>query len=178
MTPSHSVNDSNNNYDDDDSLSLHGRQQQEQAQKILFQKAKLISFLIENFVSPSTVMSKEALSKCSSPQERDLLTRRISCRGLIMNCSNAIRLQLNSQNQSNNCFLNNFLKEHPKWKDFVEQLKASYVGLLSIKNLILLLSYYLTIVCIAFINRLPLMCSCTLDWVSASRLLKRIAGRL
>jgi hypothetical protein len=133
MTPTHSVNDSNNNdnnndnnSNDDDSLSLHGRQQQEQAQKILFQKAKLISFLIENFVSPSTVMSKEALSKCSSPQERDLLTRRISCRGLIMNCSNAIRLQLNSQSQSN-CFLNNFLKEHPKWKDFVEQLKASYV---------------------------------------------------
>jgi hypothetical protein len=133
MTPTHSIddddddgdNDDDDDDDDVDSVSLLDRQQQEQAQKILFQKAKLISFLIENFVSPSTVMSKEVLSKCASPQERDLMTRRISCRGLIMNCSNAIRLQLNSQSQSSGGFLNNFLLEHPKWKDFVEQLKVS-----------------------------------------------------
>ena len=121
MSPTHFIND-----DDDDLLFLLRRQQQEQAQKILFQKAKLISFLIENFVSPSIRQSKEVLSKCASPQERDLLTRRISCRGLIMNCSNAIRLQLNSQSHSHSSYLNNFLQEHPKWKDFVEELKARY----------------------------------------------------
>ena len=122
MSPTHFIDDDDDN---NDLLFLLCRQQQEQAQKILFQKAKLISFLIENFVSPSLRQSKEVLSKCASPHERDLLTRRISCRGLVMNCSNAIRLQLNSQSHSSS-YLNNFLQEHPKWKDFVEELKARY----------------------------------------------------
>lgn len=125
------------------------RQGQDASQRILFQKAKFVSFLIENFVpfeieappkstittatvvavpvedisssnSHSSNSHNSSSSHNSHSSNRDLLIRRIAVRGLIMNCANAIRLQVSSQ--SPNSYLSNFLNAHPKWNEFVPKL--------------------------------------------------------
>jgi hypothetical protein len=73
------------------------RQDQEEAQRVLFQKAKFASFLIENFVPYSLGTTKEAVQKAATPSDKDLVERRIACRGLIMNCANALRLQVSKR---------------------------------------------------------------------------------
>ncbi len=54
----------------------------------------------------------------------ELLVRRTACRGLIMNCANAIRLQASCQAPTT--FLTQFLNNHQKWNDFLHQLSVSY----------------------------------------------------
>lgn len=103
------------------------RQEQEEAQRILFQKAKFASFLIENFVPYSVGITKAAVKAASTAAEKDLVARRIACRGLIMNCANAIRLQVNSQvgAPGNTPYLKNFFQAHPSWKEFLPKLTVS-----------------------------------------------------
>ena len=110
------------------------RQGQEASQRLLFQKAKFASFLVENFVSYDTVVptnpnkkSGSAAGSSAAPDKKagdsnnsDLVARRVAARGVIMNCANAIRLQVTCQPPQS--FLPIFLNAHPKWNDFVPQL--------------------------------------------------------
>ena len=47
----------------------------------------------------------------------DLLIRRAAARGLVMNCANAVRLQLTVQSPS--AFLSVYLSQHQKWNEFL-----------------------------------------------------------
>lgn len=104
------------------------RQGQEASQRILFQKAKFSSFLIDNFISNYSIEEKRALNKkiknnTYTPAEL-LKFKRYSIRGLILNCANAIRFQANHESPSS--FLNNFLNSHPKWNsDFLPLLTTA-----------------------------------------------------
>lgn len=99
------------------------RQGVEEPQRVLFQKAKFASFLVDNFVpyhldESGTVLISEPIPK--DTPNYDLLVRRIASRGLIMNCANAIRYQVSSE--SSNTFLLNFLNAHQKWNAFLPEL--------------------------------------------------------
>ena len=87
------------------------RQNQEEAQRNLFIKAKFANFLIENFtpfpVNPSALPPKNA------PEDA---ARKNAIRGVLMNCANAVRLQASCQSPSS--FLRMFLNSHQKWCDF------------------------------------------------------------
>lgn len=93
------------------------RQGQEGSQRILFQKAKFSSFLIDNFISNYNIEEKRTLNKktktpeCTASEHTKF--KRYLIRGLILNCANAIRFQANHESPSS--FLNNFLNSHPKW---------------------------------------------------------------
>jgi hypothetical protein len=64
------------------------RQNQDIAMRNLFQKARLVSFLIESYLPyPGP---NEPLPKNPS----DDFIKKMSCRGVIMNCVNAVRLQV------------------------------------------------------------------------------------
>jgi hypothetical protein len=104
---------------------LYRRQDQEEAQKILFQKAKFASFLIENFVPYSVGSTKAAVKAATNPADKELVAKRIACRGLIMNCANAIRLQVNSVPSGSTSYLKSFFEAHPTWKAFLPQLTVS-----------------------------------------------------
>jgi hypothetical protein len=77
----------------------------------LFQKAKLVSFLIENY-HPYPVQDKDLPSKAAATEQ----IRRNAARGVLMNCLNAIRLQASTQPPSS--FLRQFLSSHRKWTNF------------------------------------------------------------
>lgn len=95
------------------------RQGQEAPQRILFQKAKFALFLIDNFVSYQTTdeFEKENRVQRRGEPEYELQVRREACRGVIMNCCNAIRLQASCQAPTT--FLTHFLTNHQKWNDFL-----------------------------------------------------------
>ena len=81
--------------------------------------------MIENFLPYSVGVTKAAVQAAGTPAEKDLVSRRIACRGLIMNCANAIRLQVNSQTGEGgdaNSYLKNFFQAHPSWKAFQPKL--------------------------------------------------------
>jgi hypothetical protein len=103
------------------------RQGQESPQKILFQKAKFASFLSDNFFISSELDVKDG--------DSDLLRRKLAIRGLIMNCANAIRLQVSTQSPTS--FLVNFLGNHSKWNEFITQLTVG-VSLLMFCLIVLL----------------------------------------
>lgn len=73
--------------------------------------------------------TKEAVKAASTAAEKDLVARRIACRGLIMNCANAIRLQVNTQTSATatpaSAYLKSFFEAHPTWKAFMPQLTVS-----------------------------------------------------
>ena len=108
---------------------------------MLFQKAKFASFLIENFVPYSVGTTKQAVKNTTGAAEKDMVSRRIACRGLIMNCANAIRLQVNAQATaaatpatatagpaaagSSSVYLKSFFEAHPTWKAFMPKLTVS-----------------------------------------------------
>lgn len=91
------------------------RQGQEAPQRIIFQKAKFASYIIDNFIPYGAEAEGDAPS--------ELRMRRVAARGLIMNCANAIRLQLSCQAPTT--FLSTFLNGHPKWSEFILQLTAA-----------------------------------------------------
>jgi len=93
------------------------RQDQEGAQRLLFQKAKFASFLVENFV-PDTPTP-------SAATPRELTLRRVACRGLVLNCANAVRLQVNSPAMQAHSYLQNFFASHPSWQAFLPVLTAA-----------------------------------------------------
>lgn len=104
------------------------RQGQEDAQRVLFKKAKFASFLVDNFVpyqvdaETGMVQISEGLSK--SHPNYELRMKRLGVRGLIMNCANAIRLQINTEGPDS--FLLLFLNNHTKWnEEFVPQLTVA-----------------------------------------------------
>ena len=103
------------------------RQGKEEAQRVLFQKSKFASFLIENFVPYSVGSTKEAVKAATNPSDKDLVARRIACRGLIMNCANAIRLQVNSNTEDTPAYLKNFFEAHPTWKAFQPKLTVCFL---------------------------------------------------
>ena len=67
------------------------RQNQEQAQRTLLQKAKFVTFLIDSFL-PFPATEGDVLPK-RAPAE---LINRAVARGLLLNCANALRLQVRS----------------------------------------------------------------------------------
>lgn len=102
------------------------RQGQETPQRILFQKAKFASFLVDNFVpyynrGDNFICINEPLPK--DTPNYDLAIRRIVARGLIMNCANAIRYQVSTEASSS--FLYTFLSNHSKWSEFIAQLDTA-----------------------------------------------------
>jgi len=88
------------------------RQSQEQAQRIIFQKAKLASFLIDNYI-PFPTNNADIPKKDADP----LTIHRHAARGLLMNSLNAIRLQASCQPPTT--FLRQFLASHQKWNEFL-----------------------------------------------------------
>jgi hypothetical protein len=117
------------------------RQGQEATQIALFQKAKFALFLVDNFVPfppPRTFDDDTPVVQSSSASNNtsasfvaelghvtaakeapgsDLLVRRRAMRGLVMNCANAVRLQLTVQSPS--AFLSIYLSQHEKWNEFL-----------------------------------------------------------
>jgi hypothetical protein len=87
------------------------RHNQEKSQQNLFQVAKFIDFLIDNFI-PYPVTEVEARRK---NMPIDILNKH-AARGLIMNCANAIRLQAASLAPSS--FIRQFLNSHERWLEF------------------------------------------------------------
>ena len=87
------------------------RHNQEKPQRTLFQKAKFIDFLVDNFI-PYPTREEDARSK---DIPIDTLNKHVA-RGLLMNCANAIRLQASSLPPS--AFLRQFLNSHNRWNDF------------------------------------------------------------
>ena len=113
------------------------RQNQEDPQRVLFQKAKFVSFLIDAFipytlddgVSRQYQGSDGSMVVCSpvtksAPED---LVNRVVARGVVMNCANAIRLQASSQPPG--AFLRQFLAAHHKWSEFIPQLLVRAVPL-------------------------------------------------
>lgn len=103
------------------------RQGQEDPQRLLFKKAKFASFLVDNFVpymvdADQNVSISESIPK-GSPNY-DIRCRRVAARGLIMNCANAIRLQLSTES-ADTSFLINFLDNHAKWGEFLPHLTTA-----------------------------------------------------
>jgi hypothetical protein len=103
------------------------RQGQGDAQRVLFKKAKFASFLVDNFVpyqvdAAGNVAISDSIPK--STPNYDVKMRRVGARGLIMNCANAIRLQINN-NEQHDSFLFLFLQNHPRWNEFVPQLTVA-----------------------------------------------------
>jgi hypothetical protein len=94
------------------------RQNQEPAQRILFQKAKFTTFLIDSFI-PYPNLHEE----CSYKRKPDELVSKMACRGLILNCANAIRLQASCSPPTS--FLRQFLNTHGRWKEFLPKLMAA-----------------------------------------------------
>jgi chemotaxis methyl-accepting protein methylase len=90
------------------------RQGQETPQKVLFQKAKFASFLAENFICTSADEDRD---------NKELVKKKFGIRGLLMNCANAIRLQISTQTPTS--FLVNFLSNHGKWNEFINELTVS-----------------------------------------------------
>jgi hypothetical protein len=91
------------------------RQNQEPAQRVLFQKAKFTTFLIDSFLPfPET---DEESSYRHKPED---LVQKSAARGLILNCVNAIRLQASCSPP--NSFIRQFLNTHAKWKEFLPEL--------------------------------------------------------
>lgn len=107
------------------SLNHCFRQGQELPQKILFQKAKFASFLVDNFIP----YSQEFTPDRSAVANNEIRMKRIASRGLIMNCANAIRLQLSCQPPSS--FLPSFFATHPKWSDFLADLVVRQTSLVA-----------------------------------------------
>ena len=77
--------------------------------KVLFQKARFLSFLLET-LAPFPVSEDDLLPKLSKQELRS----RDVCRGLVLNCLNAIRLQANSLPPD--AYLRLFLNLHGKWE--------------------------------------------------------------
>lgn len=103
------------------------RQGHEDAQRVLFKKAKFASFLVDNFVPYQVTSSGSIVISDSIPKTTpnyDLKLRRVHARGLIMNCANAIRLQINNNEQPDS-FLFMFLQNHTKWAEFLPQLSIA-----------------------------------------------------
>jgi hypothetical protein len=94
------------------------RQAQEQAQRILFQKAKFVSYLVDNFV-PLPLERSELPPKHASGE----LANKFAVRGVLMNCANAVRLQAACQAPSS--FLRYYLSSNQKWTAFLPQLMVS-----------------------------------------------------
>jgi hypothetical protein len=103
------------------------RQGQEHPQKLLFQKAKFATFLADNFI-PYQVDVKSGVVSISEKLQKDspnyeLKSRRIAVRGLLMNCANAIRLQLSSE--TSDTFLMTHLATNAKWQEFLPLLTTA-----------------------------------------------------
>ena len=94
------------------------RQDDEPAQRNLLQKAKFVSFIVDNFV-PHPTSSSDLPGKKAS----ELIQNKFVARGVLMNCANAIRLQANSLPST--AFLRQFLGSHQKWVEFLPLLNAS-----------------------------------------------------
>jgi hypothetical protein len=107
------------------------RQGREAPQRVLFQKAKFATFLVDNFVpyienEKDTTCINVPLAK--DDPNHDITIRRIVARGLIMNCANAIRFQISTE--AANSFLLSFMSNHSKWNEFLPVLNVSVLILL------------------------------------------------
>ena len=94
------------------------RQDDEPAQRNLMQKAKFVSFIVDNFV-PHPMSSSDLPGKKASEHVQN----KFVARGVLMNCANAIRLQANSLPPT--AFLRQFLGSHQKWVEFLPVLNVS-----------------------------------------------------
>lgn len=94
------------------------RQSQEIAQRCLFLKARLVSFLIDNY-TPFPINDSDVPPKTAKEE----VLNRHAARGVIMNCLNAIRLQASCQPPSS--FLRQHLATHAKWNEFQPILLVS-----------------------------------------------------
>ena len=82
----------------------------------MFAKARLLSFLLDT-LAPFPEQSSDLLPKVV---EQELRCRDV-CRGLILNCLNAIRLQANSL--APDSFLRMFLNLHEKWDEELDNVE-------------------------------------------------------
>ena len=96
------------------------RHNEEKSLQKLFQVAKFIEFLIDNFI-PYPVKEEEARRK---NMPIDVLNKH-AARGLIMNCANAIRLQAASLPPLS--FIRQFLNTHERWLEFRTKLTEATV---------------------------------------------------
>jgi hypothetical protein len=94
-------------------------QGQEVPQRLLFQKAKFATFLVDNFLSDD--------NEADSEPTQESIKKKIAVKGLIMNSANAIRLQTSTE--PSNSFLLNFLNNHAKWNDFINNLTVKLLVL-------------------------------------------------
>jgi hypothetical protein len=93
------------------------RQNQEIPLKNLFQKARFVSVLLENYV-PLPKTREDATPKFPDR----LIMVRTQARAFIMKCISAIRLQCSSLPPQN--VLKQFISSHEKWKEMVSQINA------------------------------------------------------
>jgi len=116
------------------------RQNQEDPQKALFQKAKFATFLMDAFLpySVGDGISRQCTDSDDNPivcppttrgSPEDLVNR-VVARGLVLNCANAIRLQASTMPRSS--FLRQFLDSNQKWSEFMGPLLVSQNSLLKL----------------------------------------------
>lgn len=93
------------------------RQGNEEVLHTMFVKARLLTFLLELY-SEFPTSEAELLPKIVTQELRS----KDVCRGLVLNCLNAIRLQASSQ--APNSFLREFLTLHEQWDAYVHPLES------------------------------------------------------
>jgi len=100
------------------------RQGRETSQRLLFEEVKLNSFIVDNFIpffDATGNIAKPLEPSCPTYAE-DL--KKIAARGFLMNCANAINLQVNSCS-SPGSFLAGFMNSHQQWQDFLPILSSA-----------------------------------------------------
>lgn len=83
----------------------------------MFVKARLLTFLLEVH-SDYPAKESDLLPKVA---DQELRCKDI-CRGLVINCLNAIRLQALSV--APDSFLRQFLEHHAQWEEFLDRLEV------------------------------------------------------
>lgn len=87
---------------------------------MLFQKAKLTTFLIDNYI-PYPLDLNDAPHPRDAPE---IVKLRSTARGVLLNSLNAIRLQAVSLPPDS--FLRQFLNSHHKWNGFLPALTVCF----------------------------------------------------
>ncbi len=99
------------------------RQNQDSAQRVLFQKSQFLSWIVENFLE--TPFKNEwgedgEMKLVPSRKASKEVVDRYVLRSLIMKCAHAIRLQASTQPPT--AFIRQFLSSHIEWQEFLPKL--------------------------------------------------------
>ena len=108
------------------------RQNQESAQRVLFQKSRFLSWIIDTFLETPFKVTDDGILSTSTEDDNGILQTapprkapkelvdRFVLRSLVMNCAHATRLQAITQPPT--AFIRQFLGSHSEWQEFQPKL--------------------------------------------------------